>query len=242
MTFLDFLNALPTNLDKLCHEIATRTRRDRWVLLKKLLRAAFDSGRYNDPDRQRNPAPFMPHRLYADQLEVSEMEKWSGIWRKRGLNKESPVGPLVKQAVATLGAEKSNSIIDFGCGRGLALQEFFDQGLLPLGVDIASNALDERVAAHFPLLRACLWNLPDCLTAHYGYCTNVLEHIPEKKVDDSLLDMAISVRHGIFFQFELVGAHTYGKSPGWWEDTLRQRFSSVVEIERDEKFVQFVAD
>lgn len=247
MTFLDFLNALPAGLDKFCHEISTRTNRDRWILLKKILRAAFDAGRYNDPDRQRNPAPFMADKDHDDPLEVSEQEKWSGFWRIRTLDKnESPVGPLVKKAVAQLrrpamGAPRGLSIADFGCGRGAALQEFDDNGFLPLGIDIASNALDERAAAHFPFLRACLWNLPDCLKFDYGYCVDVLEILPEKKIDDALMDMAVYVTHGIFFQMELVGPHTYGKNAEWWGDTLAVRFDQVVKVEENEKVVQFVA-
>ena len=108
-------------------------------------------------------------------------------------------------------------------------------------MDIASNALDERPAAHFPFLRACLWNLPDCFQVDYGFCTNVLEILPEKRLDDALLDMAVYVTYGIFFQMGLTGAHTYGKTADWWYDTLKIRFDSVTKIAENEKTVQFVA-
>ena len=239
MTFLQFLNSLPLSLERFGTEITTRTMQDKYLLLKKLLRGAFDAGRYNDPDRKRDPVPFMPSSSYKDQLEVTEMEKWSGMWRTREFRAvESPVDPLVDTAVAALGCVPSNSIIDFGCGRGLALDKLGDQGLLALGVDIASNALDERFAAHFPFLRACLWNLPDCLTADYGYCTDVMEHIPEKKIDDTLLDMTIAVRQSTFFQIQ----YTYQRCAGWWYDALKERYDTVFKYDEGEKYVQFVTE
>lgn len=240
MRFSELLNALPADIDKLCHEISVRNRRDRTVLLKKLLRGAFDAGRYNDPDRQQRPAPFMPDRsTLRDQIEVREMEKWSGLWRTREYRaKECPAGDQVRSAIESLGIKETDSIIDFGCGRGKALQAFHDGGFESVvGLDIASNALDEHVAAHYPLIRACLWNLPDCLYAGYGYCVDVIEHIPAEKVTSVLEGIKASVRYGCFFQIQNVGPHT-------WDDKLREvwsNWSKVEQVLETADTVQFIA-
>jgi SAM-dependent methyltransferase len=233
--FSELLNALPADIDKLCHEISVRNRRDRSVLLKKLLRGAFDAGRYNDPDRQQRPAPFMPDRSSRqDQVEVKEMEKWSGLWRTREYRaKESPAGDQVKAAIKSLGIRMNDSVIDFGCGRGAALSAFLNEGYESVvGLDIATNALDEHVAAHYPLIRACLWNLPDVVCADYGYCTDVMEHIPKGRGRLALHAIKAATRIGCFFQMSDKDAFS-------WEDKLREVWSTVTLTLYDNKTVWF---
>lgn len=239
MRFSEFLNALPATPEKFCHEITIRSNHDKPILLKKLLRGAFDAGRYNDPDRQRKPVPFMPdHSSAVDQLEVGQMEKWSGLWRARDYRaKESPAGPVLA-ALKAFSYKPNDTVIDFGCGRGVALQTFTDGGMQPTGLDIASNALDEHFAAHFPFIRACLWHLPDCLSSDYGFVCNVMEEIPIGKIDDVLLDIGIACKTQIFF-------HMNTKRPGgrdWegWQDKLAKLGPQVDVWERCKDWCQFL--
>lgn len=235
MRFSELLNALPADIDKLCHEISVRNRRDRTILLKKLLRGAFDAGRYNDPDIQQRPAPFMPDRsTLRDQVEVREMEKWSGLWRTRDYRaKECPAGHQVRAAIESLGIKETDSVIDFGCGRGAAIQAFVEEGFgSVVGLDIASNALDEHLAAHHPLIRACLWNLPGCLYADYGYCSDVMEHIPKEKAKLVLQQIKSATQIGCFFQMT-------DKDAFLWDDKLREVWPTVLSVVNDGQAVWF---
>jgi SAM-dependent methyltransferase len=239
--FSEFLDALPATVDKFCFEITVRTNVDKKILLKKLLRGAFDAGRYNNPDRQQMPAPFMPNKAADyDRLEVNEMEKWSGLWRTRDFRAtESPVGPA-KEAVTFFNYKVNDTVIDFGCGRGAALTFFQSRGLDVTGLDIASNALDERAAAHLPLIRACLWNLPDCLSADYGYCCNVLEYIPEEKLEKAVKGISRASKCGFFVHVSFKGHHAYGKTWEWWHDTLDLTGRIVEVASKSDKHASFI--
>ncbi len=89
-----------------------------------------------------------------------------------------------------------------------------------MGLDIASNALDEHVAAHYPLIRACLWNLPDAICADYGYCVDVMEHIPKERVEHVLYQIKSATRVGCFFKMSDGEAFS-------WEDKLREVWTVV---------------
>jgi len=168
----------------------------------------------------------MPDRsTHRDQVEVREMEKWSGLWRTREYrSKECPAGPIVQAAIRSLGIRETDTIIDFGCGRGAALTVFAEEGYGNVtGLDIASNALDEHLAAHYPLVRACLWNLPGCLHADYGYCADVMEDIPKEKVNLALQGIKSATKLGCFFQMS-------DTDPLLWDDHLSEVWPTVVSI------------
>ena len=74
-------------------------------------------------------------------------------------------------------------MIDFGCGTGRGAQALRDMGMNVRAVDFAPNCLDPEVRV--PFVQACLWDLPP-MRAKWGYCTDVMEHIPTEKVIDVL--------------------------------------------------------
>ncbi len=68
------------------------------------------------------------------------------------------------------------SVIDYGCGMGRAAADLARAGFFSVGVDIAANALEERI----PFVEACLWDLPETLgPSTFAFCADVMEHIPE---------------------------------------------------------------
>lgn len=65
-------------------------------------------------------------------------------------------------------------------------------------MDIAPNALGRDI----PYLEANLWDLPS-IRARYGFCVDVMEHIPPERVDQVLENIQKSVTESVFFQIAL---------------------------------------
>ena len=103
-----------------------------------------------------------------------------------------------------------------------------------MGVDIADNCLEEDVA----FMRACLWRLPK-ITSKWAYCTDVMEHIPEEKVNDVLEQIFERTDGGAFFQIALTKdasgplilgepLHLTIQDTDWWFGQLCKFWDTVV--------------
>jgi len=88
-------------------------------------------------------------------------------------------------------------VIDFGCGTGRGAVKIAQAGVPVMLVDFADNCRDEE-AQMLPFLE---WDLaqPIPLSAPYGYCTDVMEHIPTGDVDAVLANIMASAQT-VFFQ------------------------------------------
>jgi len=168
----------------------------------------------------------------AKPLEQREREKYQAMWNFASYLDYSPGLTNLKAAQSYFNYLPGNTVLDFGCGAGFVVKELLETGVKARGVDIAPNALEFEI----PFTEACLWNLPD-LAADYGYCCDVMEHIPTEKVDDVLAGISRSVLHGCFFAIDdhpdskgaLIGAklHLTIKPIDWWLAKLHEHFASV---------------
>ena len=131
-----------------------------------------------------------------------------------------------------------STCIDFGCGtgRGGLMIALMGNMIVKL-VDFAENALDEEVRnacvtqpTRISWVQADL-NQPIPVTASYGYCTDVMEHIPPAEVNTVLKNILRSANH-VFFQIsteddvmgERIGEplHLSINPYEWWLKTFRQ--------------------
>lgn len=149
---------------------------------------------------------------------------------------ERHVLTFIKQA----NLEPSAEVIDFGCGtgRGAMMLALLASCKVTM-VDFADNCLDEEV-------RQALTTQPDYLkfvvadltkpipvTAAYGYCTDVMEHVREEDVLATLRNILLSAQH-VFFNIalfedthgpELLGGplHLTVRPAAWW----LERFNKI---------------
>lgn len=131
---------------------------------------------------------------------------------------------------AGYGMKAGDKIIDFGSGPGFASNYFHEQGLRVIAVDIAPNALRDEFIGRFPLIVAAFWDLPGPLDADWGFCTDVMEHIPPDRTDNVLAVISGSVRNSVLFNISLrhdgCGAvinevlHLSVFPRVWWESKL----------------------
>lgn len=107
------------------------------------------------------------------------------MWSHEDYGNSSPGEKYFKRAWADLTPQYNDSFMDWGIGVGRAAQKFKDKGLRVEGLDIAKNA-NRAFKGHVHI--GTIWNPPFPKTKKYllGYCTDVMEHIPEPMVGKAL--------------------------------------------------------
>ena len=130
-----------------------------------------------------------------------------------------------------------DTVIDFGCGTGRAAKKFEEQDFPVVGVDFVRAALETEIA----FVEACLWDMPS-FKADWGFCTDVMEHIPPEKVPDVLEQIHARTKKGCFFQIALtkdsfgdrIGErlHLTVQSLDWWTDELSKHWGHVKATQR----------
>jgi 2-polyprenyl-3-methyl-5-hydroxy-6-metoxy-1,4-benzoquinol methylase len=172
----------------------------------------------------------------AKTLEQREADKYRLMWDQPSYYDLIPALEHVEPAVTALGIQRGDKLIDFGCGSGRAAKALVDKGIDVIGIDIADNAPDEAIV----FVHGCLWDIPSLrqLTgAKWGFCVDVMEHIPTEKVDDVLAGIAFHVKCGVYFAIDsvpdrqglIIGQplHLTVREPAWWLKTLREHFYFV---------------
>lgn len=168
-------------------------------------------------------------------LTKTEADKYREMYRHAGY-KANPGAPHeARDYLDRWGLKPGDSIIDFGSGPGFASNYFHEQGLRVIAIDIAPNAMRDEFLGRFPLIVSAFWDLPAKLDADWGFCTDVMEHIPPDRLDEVLGVISSSVRNAVLFnislRFDGCGAvinqilHLSVHSRQWWEAKLLQFWS-----------------
>lgn len=136
-------------------------------------------------------------------IENAERVKYRRVWSDLDSYRGQADGsPVVRLAWRGLRMAAGESLIDWGAGCGRPAMAFQDLGLRVTAFDIADNCLDAGVTV--PLVTGTLWNPPAYLDADYGFCTDVLEHIPPALIRTCLAQLRVRSRKGCFIQVDTV--------------------------------------
>lgn len=156
-----------------------------------------------------------------------EKEKYQKVWAVKDYRKVSP-GELCAKEFSKL-LKGSDSVVDIGCGTGRAARLIYWLGHNVKLFDIADNCLDDGM--ELPLTIGCMWEDP-IPKADWGFCTDVMEHIPEEKIDDCLTNIAKSVEK-VYFRIYLhkdngkfidEPLHLTVKPSKWWMGKLQKHW------------------
>lgn len=130
---------------------------------------------------------------------LTEQEKYQTMWQFDMYRENSPGEKNVDFFYNMV--KPDSLVIDFGCGTGRAALALHNKGLEVLCVDFASNSRDEE-AMGLPFLE---WDLtqPIPSRAKFGYCTDVMEHIPMEDVQAVLRNIMDSAET-VFFQISTI--------------------------------------
>jgi SAM-dependent methyltransferase len=140
-------------------------------------------------------------------------------------------------------------ITDFGCGSGYAALVLRAFGFTVNLVDIARNSLCKGAKKVFgnKFICAPLHRLPETLPlADWGYCTDVMEHIPEELIDVCLISMKCKVKN-IFFSIcgrtdyggQMIGEelHLTVKPVDWWVEKIAKYWNTYLLNDDIEGFI-----
>jgi len=165
-----------------------------------------------------------------------ERSKYEKIWAFEQY-RNSVCNLEAETFIDAMGMPTGSTIIDFGCGGGAASRLFQERGMRVTGIDLAENCLDKENIGYFPFMIGCLWDLPRGLSAEYGFCTDVMEHIPTEKVEATLANIRRCITGKVYFNISLRKDHS-GALIGdtlhltvmpveWWESELRRHWQNV---------------
>ncbi len=161
----------------------------------------------------------------------AEREKYTEIWSDVPEYKDhSPGLENVQRFFDVMLPKHGDSLIDIGCGTGVAGLDFRNRGLNVAWLDITDAGLDELVPRHMFIQRALWHHWKPPFGYDYGFCCDVMEHIPTEYTM-LVLDRIISACRVSWFQIaffhDKFGA-TIGKplhltvQPfGWWLDRIK---------------------
>lgn len=166
--------------------------------------------------------------------EIARYEKaWSHAEYRVTSPGEQHAMDFLRQARVEAGAEA----LDLGCGTGRgALMLALFGGMRVTMIDFTDNCLDPEVAEACKTqpdrIKFLRWDLTKTLpvSAAYGYCCDVMEHIPTDDVDKVLRNVLGSAQHCFFnistvddhFGPVLVGAplHLTVRPMSWWVEKI----------------------
>jgi hypothetical protein len=153
-----------------------------------------------------------------------ELEKYRKAWALPEYKQYSPGGEAAPKAIEFFHT-RQKSLWDFGCGNGKALERFRKAGFVCKGIDFVRMDQDA--------IEGCLWDLDiqKLGKRDFGFCVDVMEHIPTEKVSAVLHNIWSMCRSKIWFGIalthdrcgELVGEtlHLTVQPVEWWREMLQ---------------------
>ena len=137
------------------------------------------------------------------------------VWQDDDYRKYSPgetqVDSFLEMAEPSFGC----TIIDWGCGTGRASRSLYNKGFDVTMLDFAPSCLDDAVrelAQDNDFLRFEEHDITKKtkFTSQYGFCVDVLEHLPEDKIDETL-EIILAASKQVFFQIS-TAEDAFGKA------------------------------
>lgn len=177
-----------------------------------------------------------------------EQGKYATLWSRDEYRQVAPGEGVAPIFVQTARPKPGAEVIDFGAGTGRgALMIALLSGARVHMLDFADNCLDEEVRqalttqAHALTFTQHDLTAPAPKSARYGFCTDVMEHIPTDQVELVLKNILAAAQH-VFFQIScvddvmgaLIGAplHLTVQPYAWWLKKL-QAMDCVVHWSQD---------
>lgn len=139
-----------------------------------------------------------------------EALKYGKLWQTPEYRAVAPGEHVAQLFLEQAKPKPGSTCIDFGCGTGRGSLHLACFGAMNVTmVDFTGNCLDPELKqacetqAHVLRFVKADLEKPLPVVAEYGFCTDVMEHIPPAKVDQVLDHILMAARH-VFFMISLV--------------------------------------
>jgi hypothetical protein len=166
-------------------------------------------------------------------LTEKERDRYTRAWNYAPYSNVSPGLNQLPSALKWMNPEPGATITDWGSGSGKASDALAAKGFQVRMVDIASNAYKGKL----PVTICCLWEMgEDIGPTDYGYCTDVMEHIPTEKVDDVFEAIAKRTLKKCYFQIALFEDRCFRDAgplhlsvfpDHWWVNKIEKHFKKA---------------
>lgn len=169
--------------------------------------------------------------IHVNDIVAAEASKYGDIWQFQEYRKYSPGRENAVRFMEMLDPPRSSSVIDLGCGEGVGGLALAEHGLEVSYLDIVNKQLDARVNRK-RFIQSPLWGDWYLLNRRgwdYGYCCDVMEHMPSEFVMlvlDRICRACATTYFSIAFQEDSLGAlvnqplHLTVMPFAWWRDRL----------------------
>jgi 2-polyprenyl-3-methyl-5-hydroxy-6-metoxy-1,4-benzoquinol methylase len=161
--------------------------------------------------------------MWRNPQDMSEEDKYTLMWSQPEYRHSSPGDRVVGSFLEMF--KPNGKVIDFGCGSGKAGVKIDAYGCDVLLLDFAENSRDEN-ARHLPFAKQDLTK-PIPYIAKYGFCTDVMEHIPTDDVE-TVINNIMDAAENVFFQISTVSdcmgviigqeLHLTVRPHSWWKE------------------------
>lgn len=183
---------------------------------------------------------LLPAMWNTPKEALSEQEKYERMWAVNGYRNYSP-GEHAVQDFLDIMDDDRGPLIDIGCGTGRAGVKLKEAGYEVTLMDFTDNSRDYQ-AMTLPFIQHDITQ-PFPIKADYGFCTDVMEHIPTDQVPDVLRNIfkatklswfQISTRPDHFGAVINQDLHLTVQPKAWWIEQMNAVGGIVVHAtERD---------
>jgi SAM-dependent methyltransferase len=182
-----------------------------------------------------------------------EQAKYEKLWREHPAYRVvAPGEGFVSMFLRNAEVKSHHTVVDFGCGTGRGARKIRQRtGARVIACDFVDQCMDSDVDGvefhQHDLTKPLTWleNRP----VDYGYCTDVMEHIPTEDVPQVLANIVSAARR-VFFAISTVddamGAligeplHLTVKPADWWRELLEKHLHCrIIEETVGDTFVAF---
>lgn len=184
-----------------------------------------------------------------DEIALKERHKYEAIWKSvPEYRVYSPSDRWIPVFLSFFYDQfrHGDTVLDFGCGSGRSALPLLNAGLKVHLIDITEEALDPVTlllwrSSSVRFTESCLWDLSGNLKpAEWILCFDVLEHIPEKRLESVLSGISSRMQKGGLLSISLVEdefgkkinqkLHLTIQSADWWKKKLSQFFRCYKEL------------
>lgn len=178
--------------------------------------------------------------VVVSNIRPAEQQIYEKMWATEKYREVSPGEQIASEFLMQAKPRAGAKVMDLGCGTGRGGLMLAVLGQMDVTyVDFTSNSLDEDIRPMLEAQKHCMRFVQHDLTkplpmqTEYGFCTDVMEHIPEADVDKVLDNCLLACQH-VFFQIATVEDYHGPKELGmplhltvkpfeWWLNKFNER-------------------